>query len=600
MLSSPAGPFDDVFHEYLPQTSAQPDTQQSQRKETTASTSPASKTKSKGSDVDVSPTSDYFSSSVVMDPPRDSSLPDSDTDIHLESENHSTDTGANSIPGTDAAQSSSEADHQVSSEKHFREALDLTETAASSEFPLGSYRSQPRPPQQDPRGVYPTLIAPHTQFNDPFYSSVLQKEVPASTSGDLIGLNFSGIAPSFENSFGLSPVNALFAPLIGGGRDSNLNQVRREEESDSWSEAKKQYGIVESEYAELNSDTVWSRAVGGKQSIDEQLSSKGTPSSNRLKFTGVSSLDSSYLMDDEEEDDEFPLRPSDEFVHQSQIENDAFQPYSGATPLLPIISGNVGDGGEGGMGIPRVREIGLHGKNWSKEDGELARRDGSKKSRDKSAKTNALNFVQEDGLLFSGGDNNNGSKPAPGSVSSLPWSASASDLVDVGVSSGVSNVTNPSMYGLELNGRGRDLPNIWGAGNELGATMMASAFSSSVSSKLEPRGVQEGTFRAALPSLASRGPPGGGNPEAIDEMDIFGGDDQTTTIRNNGVQDGGKFSCLLCYVAYDTARELGSHTANSAEHLERAMLDSGAERAWQYAPPPPRKLNASVLQACSK
>lgn len=453
---------------------------------------------------------------------------------------------------SDVAMPSGVGQHHVQDERQFRDSINLPEAVSTTEFPLGSYR-KPNPPQDLVGGAYPSV-----QFDNSYPPDVSPQKTP---TGEGIRTNSMGLGvPAFENSYGLSagvgPAPGMFTRYLAEreGQSENSNG--------NWGEASL-------DRFELESGKSWSRVVGVRQGV-EQSAGKDTPTyehRSELKFTDVSLHDTSFGYDDDEDDmdKQFPLRPSDEFIHQSQVDSDSFQPY-------------------GGGGIAKAAAV--QDRGWVKEeDVESRRRNASKKLRE--VETKSLVAVGRSEELA---DGNHTSSSLVGSGGLPSWSSPRVDR-------NAKATKDHSVYGLELNVNGDP----WKSSSELNptrASIMASAFAAATTTTTPGSG--EGGKENAMPGgyqpIAGLGRPSSKNAE---DFDIFSDYGLAAANRSsNGVRDW-TFSCLLCYTLFENAEELGSHCSTSA-HMEIAMLDSGAEKVWQYAPPPPGRVDKSLMRVCSK
>lgn len=470
----------------------------------------------------------------------------------------------------------------------------LSEAVSAASYPLGAY-AKPHPSQNFAGEAYSS--------REPFSSD-------QDSSGSVIGGNSMGLGVSpFKNFSGVGS-GGIFTPF-----PTEQDPMPSQDPSNiRW----------DSIDQEPQPEKLWSRVVGVKQGA-EQLVSKDTPPYQKrrpeLQFTGggESLHDNSFGYEGEEEDEMkkfFPLRPSEDFVHQSQVDHDAFQPYAGAkdTPLLIPLGG--GGGGKEGE-IPKVPSVVQQGHGWSKEEEEdvLMRGrsvGGGKKSRGRGGRGDVA------GMEETGGDSNGLSGLGNGDL--LSWSSPSrvernAKAKDAFLSSSTSSSTAPTSatahhYGLDLgmHSHASDMSSTWG-----GNSIMASALAAATTVEALPTSGGSGRLEVELgrdeedPFPARYKPrPLSGLEETVDsdglsDPDMFGEyGGGVATGGNAGAEMGDtKFSCLLCYRVFKNAEELGSHCGTSS-HLERALWDSGAEEVWQYAPPPPGRVNRSRLRVCTK
>ena len=493
-----ADAFENVYEEYLPDKA----------EEGTSMTAPhsaanSSNSRESSSKVDGSPTSDYFKGLGTATEPL-----------------------ANSRSGWtgDAEDVSSEfseaSDYQVPDEQRFREAPVLARQQ-SEEFPLGSYRSQPRPPLLDHRQAYNShLVGPvvhphgHTPFDNPFRPNLPSKGAETTPHGvdgdvdgkDMISLNLAGITAaggggnsgdhSLEDSFGVSGVSNAFLPY---SHKSELEQ--NGSNGGNWNQSVEQ---------PKTSDKLWSRVVGGGKGVEKSSGKPDTPSLDG--FSDSTSFNTSYAMDD---DDVIHLRPCEEFVHQSQVENDTFQPYHAAPNLSPLMPAM----------LHKERDMGdsIEGK-WTEEDEASVAPDVNfmKMSGGESKSPLPVGHPGRRRELFSDDSNNNNSKlpgvsMAPGPMNLAPG-AGVSLAPGVGLAPGTSlavggggNPWSGSGTTNGMNGGG-----VWGASvatdihpGSLVApktNMLASAVAASSNLDEVVGGVGRKTFSEVLQPL-STGPP---------------------------------------------------------------------------------------------
>lgn len=364
----------------------------------------------------------------------------------------------------------------------------------------------------------------------------------------------------------------------------------------------------------------------------------------------VSGLNTSFTVDDFEE---YPVRPSDDFIHQSQVESDLFQPYAASSRNPLVLSKLIGIDSErspkqsgldsslrgtsdllAGLGvsadtIPKSKEIGLEDRDWNDEDDILIEKSGSPEDfgMDLSAEgqisspggrgvidpspgrrssrgvgnggtdenTNNSSLAPSSGKapgqgVGASGKASTGNGLAPGSGlpphNDLPWS----------IGDNKDSIAGLSGFGLDVSS-GRGLWDNTSWGNSSTNSFMASAFAAANSivsdsenkPALDPLGNAKGiSFPSALQTLD--------DTMKLNDKAPFGSSDQS---ENNGIGEG-KFFCLLCYAAFRTAGELFVHCSTTSSHQELAALDTGAERVWQYAPPPPKQGNTPIPKVCNR
>ncbi len=604
------------------------------------------------SKMDSSPTSDYFKGMGVAAEPTTS--PGSEPGIPRSAALRRGwgEAGEGQDDGSEVSEAS---DYQLPDDQRFREALNLTKQQ-SEEFPLGSYRSQPRPPLPDQFNHHLVSMAPphsRTHFDNLFHPNAPSKGVETALQGpeasrDMISLSFAGITaaggggggggggedPNSEDSFGIAGVSphagVPFLPyMASSGQQSESDMSRNEYTDGNWnhSQSGDQFGE-----AAKTSDRLWSRVVGGKQSAEHQPSSRADTTSldGMSDSTFHTSHNTSYTM---EEDDVIHLCPCDDFVHQSQVENDTFQPYAAMnhSPILLPALLDRGDGSGSGSGGFRGKDtVGSIEGKWTEEDEASVAPDVDYKPRAKSPlPPSRLSRRRE---LFSNDSKNSNSKisgvsKAPGGGGLAPGSSKApgGTIAPLGGGSlAVGGGGNPwshgdeggvtlgggiSVFSASKSDRTEPLVNgggVWGAGvpTEVPSTaargdMLASAFA--VSSDLDRAvgGVGGTNFLEALRPL-SAGPPSTPKPN----HDVISNSHHPPmpggTVKSGRVGGGeGSHPCLLCYAVFGSASKLGSHCSGDPGHLEMAMLDSGAEMAWRHTPPPPNLPNPSTLQLCN-
>ena len=483
----------------------------------------------------VSPTSESYSN-VVSDNSRDASkasTPDWDAGVVAKDERGSHNPSSSSVSKSPSVD-----------EKHFSEALDLEGEGSSSEFPLGAYRSQPRP-----------LLDPKDQESD---------------------------------------------------------------ESANWGEAEVLNYFKAQKW--------WSPGI-------EEAGKEGAASG----FT-------SFTADDFEE---YPVRPSDDFIHQSQVESDMFQPYAARSPLVlsklgidserspkqSVLESSMkgADDRLPGLGIntddiPKSKEIGLEDRDWNDEDDLLIEKSGSPDdfglefspgARMSSPGGRGVIDPSPGGRSSRGAGNrradrntnNNSSSLGPGSKAS----ATGNGLAPGGSSSGLPPISRSDLpwsigdtkdsvaglggFDLDMGSGGKGLWDNTSWGNPSNSSsFMASAFAAANSIASEPESkpaaldplgsMKETSFPSALQTL----------DDAMKSKDeaLFGSSDE-----NNGIGDG-KFFCLLCYAAFRTAGDLFAHCSTASTHQELAALDTGAEMVWQHVPPPPKQGNIPIPKVCNR
>ena len=219
----------------------------------------------------------------------------------------------------------------------------------------------------------------------------------------------------------------------------------------------------------------------------------------------------------------YEAKSLDEFVHQSQVEDDTFQPYASIkqSPVIPAIAKRKGE------------------------------RDGN----------NAL-------------DKRKG------------------DLLDSAV----------TMVAPLASGNSNTYRNPFGAP---GTSYIAGLNSNTANSN---RSTTDSSFMCSTDggvlSFTGGGNGGGGNIErrsshdTVKDDDIFESDlsNKSNSPEAAGVHTrcgdhiDGLFDCILCYRNCQTSERLASHCSTDLDHLELAMLDSGAEEIWKFPPPPPHRL----------
>jgi hypothetical protein len=376
----------------------------------------------------------------------------------------------------------------------------------------------------------------------------------------------------------------------------------------------------------FKSNKWWSPGV---EELEDGSSREEMPSSRNAYNT-------SYSVDDGEE---YPLRPSDDFVHQSQVDNDPFQPYaSSRSPmLLPGIvalesprqpnlkSGSIkGDLGKlpgldiGLGGIPKSREIGLEDRDWEDADDVLIEKSGGPSPEDGGLELSP-GYLRSVGVA----DIRNGSRVsdagnnlAPGSGKGvatgsndlapgggggggggtalghkLPWSTGDGELKEDTFADQLAGI---GRFGV--GGGGLWDNTSWGT-NHTSNSFMASAFAAAANPITSSPDRKHGSLQFPKDNSFPSTPQSLNNtltPGAVKSRD--------TTLYRSGdqvVADIGdrKFFCLLCYLAFKTAGDLFQHCA-TLTHQEIAALDTGAERVWQYAPPPPKEGSTPVPKVC--
>ncbi len=379
-------------------------------------------------------------------------------------------------------------------------------------------------------GMYSQFMMPPqtAQFDYPYNSTGVTptKEVPASdTSSDMIGLTFSGITgipPGFQ---------------VGGFDDNNNAGVKSTADTYNWNQngSRDKYVadfIDDWDTSDVYNDTSWSRAVGNKQTMSNgQL--EGSSNSRVSATTFQSYVDRSP-------------RPSEEFVHQSQVENDAFQPYASIKEslLLPSSSAVSGSGGDDGGG-----EATMHGaimaqdKRWWSVGGDDGGSSGStrqqkkeKMSKNRTNDAKLASYFDEDTLV---------------------------DEYDKKLNVKEEGFTSAN----EINGR-----------VDKGESGRFTGIPASSGGHFDAAKSAQNVFPSAFPSTTDG--PNFRNP-------VHSQKDNGSKVSDSS--NDGLHSCLLCYNVFKTASELASHCSSDVSHLEVALLDSGADNVWKYSPPPPRK-----------
>lgn len=549
-----------------------------------------------------SPTSNYYGG-LVTDPAPKYSTPDSNISESYPDTNrpHGSVSSSGSVASTAAVGGTDDRNAEEEEE-------------GGSEFPLGSYRSHPRP-SLDPR----FYLVPNVHYD---HSSPVITNKDGYEGSDLMSLNFSGVVggmvSGYENNFNIHgyPPFQVSAPHADLGRGRALAGEMGGSgggSGNNWTQAGDQSGNREY-YSGLVSDD-WSARE--RQSVEQPLG-REIHTSNFVSdsdFVGVSSAhDTSYTLDEDEDggdnnDDGLFLQPSDEFVHQSQVENDAFQPYA-SVPVLPSISGR------GRMKelvdtrdrrIPKARVVTLQGGNWSANVKDIVAVNGVDKTErlpEKSANDSLRETapVKKNGIFLDDVDASNRSSTSVAPNGAHQWSAvspvgrKAESLVPANGA-----MMDSRQYDLGELSNGRSS---WDVASELrpakssGADAASSTSVTRVSSIAGEDSADRFVEEKTSSFSASAVPPA----RSAEEMDVFSGSGSNglaRAMKSNGVENE-VHPCLLCYTAYGTASELGLHCSTDVGHLEMAVLDSGAAKVWSFAPPPPQKLNASLLQVCTK
>ena len=467
------------------------------------------------------------------------------------------------------------------------------------DFPSADLYGKPHPPP--PQDV---LSGGYGQLNDHSSTTTTSSKKTPVNELDFTGLGLS-FAPAMENSFGLSlgvaPTSSTYAAFPAE------NSYQQPEGNSSQVMA-----------GQAQNEKSWSRVVGRRQGAEIG----DTPFREQraeLKFTEVSSHNSSFGYGEDDADDmDKHFRPSEAFVHQSQVENDTFQPYDRETPLLLTPRG----GGANTGGISKAREIAaVQGKGWTKEED---RDVGKKASVTDSRSRNGVVSVMGPGR---GGEvspdiSNSNSLSGLGSASHSPWfpvagvtntttraGAGRTDrdakVKDAFMSIGETiNTSEHSAYGLGLN-MSAGIATTWGTGettiNPPGPVMSVMATPTFPpnnpthhSEDVRPSPGEENALLGGYQAVGNAF-----STSTDSDMLMFGDYSHGSSNDISDVVMDGEFVCLLCYKGFKSEEELGHHCSTNS-HMEAAMLDSGAERVWQFAPPPSRKVNLSSLQMCGK
>lgn len=562
-----AQPFDEVYTEYLPRV------QDSDKQSNLASKATGQLSNSAAAkDAGASQTSEYYSN-VVVDSSCDTSktsTPDWDAGVAAK-------VGKKYKQAHDGT--SSERDAQEVDEKHFTEALDLKSEGVTSEFPLGSYRSQPRPP-----------LDPNSQ----------SKPHPSQESGDFANWDEPDVLDYFKGLNSEKWWSPGVEEIDHGSKDMTGNDVSAHNTS---------YAMDEYEEYPLRPNDAF---IHQSQVENDPFQPYASSKSPRL-LPGLVALDN----------ERSPMHERSPMLLglKSSVKRD-----SEKLPGLGIDS----------QQIPKSREIGLEERDWEAADdamiedsGDLspeARRvvmsPGGRRSRgvDLSPGGRRSRWVdlspggrssRGPGVRSRGADGNNdlapGSGNAPASNNKPPAGivlAPGSGLLSNSMVSDsklkadtfVGELAGASRFGLEMNSGGGLWDNTsWGTSFMASAFVVANDIPSSSDRSLDPVGnVRDGPFPAALQSRDAL--TSGIKPK---DTASLGSGAQVVTDTDNGIGDG-KFFCLLCYFAFKTAGDLFAHCSTVTAHQEIAALDAGAEKVWQYAPPPPREGNITIPGVCSR
>ena len=420
--------------------------------------------------------------------------------------------------------------------------------------------------------IYPQFLVPHAMFDNPFSSNVPPPPNEIATnnsSSDLISLSFSGITGlprGYEKDFsGVNPggvgVSSTYYPSLLS------DQKTKPEQSQSQSQWKKGDERMKSESSgwsggDQQVSDFWSRAVGDKKVSVEYLFDESPLDNPALPMHNL-------VGDDEEFS---PLRPSHEFLHQSQVDNDVFQPYTIQPPAKKSI---------------------LRGTNRSKNNNSTSETESRKKLTE-----NGVNVLEDS---FPGGKvvaSSGGNSIAPND-GRLQWSPSPLNATrDVFASSSNEKLMESSVYGLVGN---QTAVREASSSNARSNMMMTSAVAAAAASG---RDTEVGVVADDLKTGANINHGNEENvfPDGFDRATRHSNlkspplreRDSASTNASKRVETGGGFHCLLCYDTCETGEELASHCSSDLEHLERVIFDSGASKIWRFPPPPPQEPKTSV------
>ena len=504
------------------------------------------------------------------------------------------------------------------------------------DFPLGSYRAQPRPLATKGGGGGPTSPGSYSQA---------VASHPTTTTTTTATTAAAAEAEAATN--GSSKSNSSSHPY-----NNNNNNIVVAEEDDS------PRGLLHHRHRHHQEDPLGGWGVTPPNySKAAKWWSPGIEDAGRLateaNFAMSSPATTAHMLGYDE--DVFPLRPTEDFVHQSQVENDPFQPY--ASPAKsPILLHNSSFSSEG---ISKSsKEIGLEERDWREEDdvdieeggggggvGVALSPPATSARVTRSSRLGVMSLFRDrnasnkDGLApgsgsgggvvvvggsggTGGGSSNSNKKMSRSSGSGgskAPGTSvlASSDSNSVGgggggvrhpnsIVSGQSNIAAPlddsAIAGATNGGSGLWDSTSWG-GYPSHSFMVTSAFAprpgetfATSTPHLEPMRQED-----LLPSLQLPPPPKPIEDQKTGLSSIFGS--SSPTITRGGGRSGiveGEFFCLLCYCGFKTAEDLFSHCSSDPSHQERTMLDVGAEKIWQCPPPPPHRPTSSSLHLCSR
>ena len=458
-------------------------------------------------------------------------------------------------------------------------AVDTTTTSDSSNEDIGLPADKESKDQSTilpPSDIYSQFMSLQPEFHNPFRANAFSMEADSHNGpNDLLGLNLSAVGgiPVLPPGFGegastpmVTPGDVIenFPALLSNGRDTTFEKNQNEEfynSSTVWN-------------TEPSSDNTWSRAVGGRRPIEHPVGSPKLSSYYKVS-------DQSYFSSDD----------FDDFVHQSQVDNDTFQPYTAIKDYSSVSSsGVITESRENGIGFEVREQAGVTSESrvqprkWPEDTSKLIGTRGRKSKTKSSSRLEAERGTSRaDTVISDGGLNWSSSAPGlPNRTNSFTSMNESSNTYGLGVGR-VEDISS------SVNGDDRDR-------NPTRASITAYAMAA-IGQGRNHKINGEGFFPAtSMPSTSHSHIDVQPTPESHAIYESSSSDEI-----NNDVMDE-SFCCLLCYTAYNTASELASHSTSDIGHLELALLDSGADKIWQYPPPPPQKSSKASLNStlCTK
>lgn len=358
-----------------------------------------------------------------------------------------------------------------------------------------------------PSQFYPQYV-PQAHFDNLFQPA--NGGITINTpNGNAMGLGFSGVTagvpPGIEERYGMPVVTAPGLPFSAQVKsdDSKFNGS-----NDAWNQ---QFG---SGGWNVEQQAPW-KAVGSKEPYSDS--------------------------------DHYSL--PDDFVHQSQVENDRFQPYDfKEPPVMPAIGKTMSGNHQDDQLTAQVKIDATGGKKKRKK------KPGAKAVNQQSTAAAAANAYESAGVVETGISKRS---DGLGSREEFQWSS-------------INNGNDQSIFALsseQSSGYG---------GNKKNIDSMVDSIAPQKEAKVDTR----------VSNPAPRGT--GSRPPLLPTPEYDNFDGLTRKIHEK--------CCLLCYGLYQSLKELTDH-CSSVDHLEMAVWDSGAEKLWQYPPPPPQKPASSSIPA---